>query len=443
MKEITFDTNGNNKQKAACQAWLDDAIRDILFGGAKYTGKSYLGAGLIFGDALLYPGTHYFIARHSLNDLRKYTKPTIYEVFDSWGLDHRVYLQYDGKDNFFTLYNDSKVFFIEAKRQPSDEDFHRFGSIQMTRGWIEEIGEIPAKAVEQLSLTVGRWKNKELELPGKVLMTCNPHKGLGFRDFYLPHKNGTLPPHRKFIQALPQDNRAGDQDYIDSIVNHPNKLIRERLGRGSWEYDDSPDILVDHDRILDAYTAEHVLEGPMSMTADIAFLGSDKFVIMIWSGWRLIKIHAMAKSDAKLVETTIKSLAEKHQVPRSRVVYDADGIGSFLDSYLKNARPFRNGSSPIGRDNYGHLKDQAGYWLARKFNKGEIWIQTEDHQDEVIEELGHLKSYSTDNDGKLKILPKKEIKKSLVRSPDFLDALIMRSFLDLGGGGAIGSSVPG
>jgi hypothetical protein len=32
---------------------------------------------LIFGDALIYPETHYFIARQELIDLRKFTIPTI------------------------------------------------------------------------------------------------------------------------------------------------------------------------------------------------------------------------------------------------------------------------------------------------------------------------------------------------------------------------------
>ncbi|MEK6883938.1 MAG: hypothetical protein AABY22_30185, partial [Nanoarchaeota archaeon] len=70
-----------DKQIRASEFWKDEVTEEILYGGAKGGGKSYLGASLIFGDALIYPETHYFIARQELIDLRKYTIPTIQEVF--------------------------------------------------------------------------------------------------------------------------------------------------------------------------------------------------------------------------------------------------------------------------------------------------------------------------------------------------------------------------
>ena len=430
-KTVTFKANGNEKQFEACEAWHDQETTAILYGGAKYGGKSYLGGGLTVPDCLMYPGIHEFIARATLNDLRKFTIPTIYEVTEGLGLEPDKYFKFNGHDNFFQFHNGSKLFLIDAAWKPSDPDYHRFGSIQMTRGWMEEIGEMHDKAIENLALTVGRWRNQEYGIKGKTLMTCNPHKGYGYREFYLKAKNGTLEPHKKFITALPQDNKSGDPEYIDSIINHPNKSIRMRLGKGNWEYDDSPDVLIPYDKIIDGFHNSHVPEGSKAMTCDIAFQGSDKFVIGIWSGWRLIKIESMAKSSPKEVESKIKILAEKHEVPRTRIVYDADGIGSFLDSYLRNARPFRNGGKPIGRDNYAHLKSQCGYALARKFNKGEVWIKDHDYQEECIRELEQLKSHNTDRDGKLMIMPKTEIKKQIGHSPDYLDMMIMRAVLDL------------
>ena len=79
--ELHFDTHGNKKQKEVAKYWLNDTTSDIVYGGSKGSGKSYLGASLIFGDAFIYPGTHYFIARVSLTNLRKFTIPTIHEVF--------------------------------------------------------------------------------------------------------------------------------------------------------------------------------------------------------------------------------------------------------------------------------------------------------------------------------------------------------------------------
>jgi len=180
MSKILFDTHGNDKQKECAKYWIDDTTSQMVFGGSKASGKSFLGASLIFGDAFIYPGTHFFIARKKLNDLRKYTKPSIQEVFDIWGVNRAMW-RYDGNDNFYELHNGSRVYLLEAAYQPSDPDYERFGSMQMTRGWCEELGEFDQKALENLSASTGRWLNKKYNLSPKVLGTCNPTRNFLFR----------------------------------------------------------------------------------------------------------------------------------------------------------------------------------------------------------------------------------------------------------------------
>ena len=139
--EIQLKTK-NPKQIKAAEYWLDNETEELLYGGAKGGGKSFLGCSLIFGDALIYPETHYFVARGELIDLRKFTIPSIEEVFQKWKLNIGEYASFNGQDNCYTLYNKSKVFLIACKVIPSDPMFERFGSMQMTRGWIEEAGEV-------------------------------------------------------------------------------------------------------------------------------------------------------------------------------------------------------------------------------------------------------------------------------------------------------------
>ena len=138
--EIKFNVKGNRKQLEAAKYWIDDTTTSLVYGGAKGGGKSYLGVSLIFGDAFMYPGTRYFIARKTLADLVKHTIPSIYEVFGHWGITENMY-KFDGKNNMFKLHNGSEVLFLDAKYLPSDPMYTRFGSMQMTRGWIEEAGE--------------------------------------------------------------------------------------------------------------------------------------------------------------------------------------------------------------------------------------------------------------------------------------------------------------
>ncbi len=76
-------------------------------------------------------------------------------------------------------------------------------------------------------------------------------------------------------------------------------------------------------------------------------------------------------------------------------------------------------------------KSECGYKLAEK--AGLIWVKCElpDREKEMIrQELGMLKTYESDKDGKLRILPKEKIKEHIGRSPDWLDVFIMRMFFE-------------
>jgi hypothetical protein len=55
-----------------------------------------------------------------------------------------------------------------------------------------------------------------------------------------------------------------------------------------------------------------------------------------------------------------------------------------------------------------------------------------DREIEMIkQELGMLKTYESDKDGKLRILPKEKIKEHIGRSPDWLDVFTMRMFFEV------------
>jgi len=202
------------------------------------------------------------------------------------------------------------------------------------------------------------------------------------------------------------------------------------------EEQESDDMLVSFDNIADLYTNEHVAALGRYITADIALHGSDKFVLYVWYGWRLVETLMLEKCEGPEVEAAIKRLAEKHSVPRSQIAYDADGLGSFLRGYLKGAKPFNNGATPIMRKNekvnYKNLKSQCGYELARVIRNAGMFIADPNIDKKTVnQELEQLQSWGLDNDGKVQLKPKKEIKRDLGRSPDYLDALIIRAYFNL------------
>jgi phage terminase large subunit len=439
--KIEFDTHGNEKQKLCARYWVDDSVSDIAYGGSKYSAKSYTGCSLIFGDGLLYPGTHYFIARKKLNDLRKHTIPSIHEVFGHWGLDEK-YFRFNAQDNFFTLYNGSKVFLIEASYQPSDPLYARFGSMQMTRGWIEEAGEFEEAAKNNLGASIGRWKNDLYNLPGKLLQTCNPAKNYLYREYYKKHKEGTLENWKRFIQALPSDNKMAAPGYIENLERTLSTNEKERLLKGNWEYDDDPAVMCEYVNILDIFTNQHVAEGTGYISADIARMGKDHTIIRVWSGWRCIKRVVMSKSSVVEVATRIREIANSYQIPMSRTIVDEDGVGGGVKDilnctgFIANSLPLltyeRDAQGTTMRANFDMLKSQCAFKLADIINSAGLYDPQEGAiRDKITLELEQLKQKAVDTDMKKGIIKKDIMKEMLGHSPDDLDTYIMRAYFDV------------
>jgi len=175
-----------------------------------------------------------------------------------------------------------------------------------------------------------------------------------------------------------------------------------------------------------------VIVGKTYMSCDIAMQGSDSFVIGVWIGLHLKSIIRIDKSDGKEVEQKIREIAAKHSVPFSRIVYDADGLGSYLKGYLKSSIPFHNGGKTIEVEgqklNYSNLKSQCTYKLSEMIDK--VSIEDDRYRKMISQELEVIRKVNK-NDGKYAVTAKDEIKTLIGRSPDFSDMLMMRMRFEL------------
>lgn len=448
--EITFKTK-NLKQVEAFKRWIDDVTEEILYGGAKGGGKSFLGVSLIFGDALMYPGTHYFIARKELNDLRKFTIPTIHEVFEKLGLDIKKYASFNGQDNYYTLHNGSKVFLIACKDEPSDPLFERFGSMQMTRGMIEEGGEVPEAAKENLWLSIGRWKNDVYGLKKKLIITANPKKGWMKRQFVDPFFEGVLPKVRCFIQAFASDNKHLPEGYVETLAGIKDVVARQRLYEGSWEYDESKDSLVTFDALTDCFSNTIVKDGEKYMVVDVARKGKDSTTISIFEGLELVRVEKFQKMTTEKTEQKVKDIAAEEGIPFSHIIIDEDGIGGGVVDHLFGVKGFTANSTPLPTANeirtreskvknqsfvpktvFMNLKAQCAWKAAELINEHKMSFKVPDYREELISDLSALlRQKNVDGDGKKQLIPKDEVKQVLGHSPDLGDTIIMRAFFEL------------
>ena len=426
------------KQAEVLNLFQDKTTTEILAGGAAGGGKSRSIAIIALKMALKYTGCRLLIGRHELKRLKETTLVTFLEVTREQGIQVNTHFRINHQDNFIQFINGSRILLADLAYMPSDPNFERLGSLELTAALVDEASEITERCKDVLTTRINRWKNEEYGFTGKILMSCNPHKGWLYHAFYKPWKAGVLPGYKAFVPMNARDNPWLSPAYIMSLERLPN-ADRERLLYGNWEYDDDPAWLLTQDKVNDLWTNTFVDGGEKFLTCDLAMMGSDKYVVIVWNGYRMEHIFQYPKITGKEIEGHVKTTAELYEVPRSNIVFDSDGLGEFLGSYLEGAVPFHNGGRPIERvrgpddykENYANLKTQCYFELAKKIQANEIYIVNEDYKEIISEELAWVKRDRLDKDGKLYLLAKDKVKRGLGRSPDFADAMAMRMFFTL------------
>ena len=430
--ELKFRTF--NKQRVALRYLRDGKTNEVLFGGGARGGKSYLGNGWVIIECLQKPGSKWMVAREELTKLKDTTLLTFFDVANDLGVSDMFH--FNAQSLTVTFNNRSLIFFREIKYLPSDPQFDRLGSYDLTGCFLDECQQINVKAINVLRGRMSVLSGEGWKTIPKSLYTCNPSKNWIYEDFVRPDKDNRLSNDKVFIKSLATDNPFIPNEYIENLKKS-DKITVERLLYGNFEYDDDPSALIDYDKILDCFTNDFVPEGEKMLTADIARFGSDSTVIGIWNGNRVKLIQYRGKSVSE-VSVIIKEMQAKYSIPNSMTIADEDGVGGGVVDIL-GCNGFVNNSSPLPNpmnretENYNNLKSQCYFRLAERINKSGLFIdcQNIETKNAIIQELEQVKQYNMDKDGKRQILPKDKVKEVLGRSPDFADTLMMREWFDL------------
>ncbi|MDD4515654.1 phage terminase large subunit [Massilibacteroides sp.] len=421
-----------SKQKTALKYLTDSQTSYIGYGGGAGGGKTYLGCFWLMQLAFYAPGTKYFIGRDSLKDTRESVLQTFRKLAKQ--LDFK---EWKYNDNQIIYNNGSLIEFLDLSFYPQkDPNYDRFGSKEYTCGWIEEAAPVHFKAFDILKTRVGRWLNEEFKIKSKILCTFNPSKTWVDYTFYRPFEQGTEATDTRFIPALYTDNPFLPDDYVRNLLSISDETTKQRLLFGNFNYDDDPAKLCEYDAIIDMFTNDHAKPGQRYISADLAMQGRDKFIAGFWDGFICTIEIDMAKSTGKEIETLLNEMKMRNGVGNSNIVADSDGLGAYLESYIKNIKTFHGGASPRNKKEYDHLKDECGFLLAEKINKREIKIIcTEAQKEKIIQEVSScLKRDNTYNDiQKKKLISKDLMKKTINRSPDYLDMLLMRMYFEVKG----------
>ncbi len=371
------------------------------------------------------------MGRSKLKTLKETTLNTFFELSSQLGITDQW--DYNQQAGIIKWTNGSEIILKDLFLYPSDPEFDSLGSLEITGAFIDECNQLVYKAWQVVKSRI-RYKLKEYDLIPKMLGTCNPAKNWVYRNFYLADKPKSIPDNRRFIQALPTDNPHLPKSYLESLLEL-DKNSKERLYFGNWEYDDDPSALISFEKIQDMYSNKFVPQGERYLTADVATYGSDKFVIAIWSGWRLEDLIVIDKCEGDEVVQIIRANAYKYMIAESNIAIDVDGVGNMLRGYFRNAYSFKNNGKTYAvqgsREEYANLKSQCYFYYARQVSASKVFVNCEVDEQIFNEEHEVIKNYTVDKDQKLRVLPKEKVKELIGRSPDITDALMMRSIFDL------------
>jgi len=156
---------------------------------------------------------------------------------------------------------------------------------------------------------------------------------------------------------------------------------------------------------------------------------------MLWSGLRCEDVTTLKQSSITNTAKAINDIAKSHNVPRSKIVVDEDGVGGGLVDILK-CKGFVNNSKPLkekGKDtNFSNLKSQCYFRLAEYVNSSKIFVSCDEQTKQtLIEELEVIRRKDADKDGKLSVEGKDRVKELIGRSPDLSDDLMLRMYFEI------------
>ncbi len=238
-------------------------------------------------------------------------------------------------------------------------------------------------------------------------------------------------------------------EYLGNLASQSEEE-KARLLEGNWKVVLSANDVYDYYSFRDLFTNSFVEKGEKRIVVDVAMEGKDKLIIGYFEGHRLEDLKIIPKSTGKDIIDEINKFRNIYGVRNSNVIYDADGVGSFIggetNGFIQGASPFKNGSRMIDiGDNrsFANLKTQCYIYSGERAKRGEMYISEKvanmmyDDKMTVKQrfmfERKAIKKQPKKDEESERLIPKEEMKKKYLNgsSPDLMDMLMMNEYKEL------------
>lgn len=449
-------------QKLSFDLLADPQYTDVLFGGSAGGAKSFFACLWAVLECRNYEGIAIGLGRKELKRLKQTTLVTLLsKVHPALGVREGDF-KYNAQDGVITYINGSRIILIDMAYAPTDPDYDKFGSLELTHVIVEEVGEAVKKAVDVLGSRKNRMLNKEYGIVGKTVMTCNPTQNFIRQEYYKPYEKlgkgrmqkwptgevyipGTgekKPAFRAFVRSSVYDNPFIDNNYIENLKKlDPQE--RKRLLDGDWNYADDDDTLF-KSLLMDRATVYSLPEPTEGFNkfigVDVADKGKDETVAtLIEDGvivaQKVLKIPDLipGTEDERPVswlyaDELIKFAQQNGFTAKvaKNIAIEGNGVGVGMRDQLRIRGWYISLYEATSRERswgYYHFMEDVRD-MATKFiydlDDGELRRQLAAHTYEMIDQIPH-------------VIDKKKLKLVLARSPDQADSAMIANWCKRGG----------
>lgn len=445
---------------------LDDPqYTDILFGGSAGGAKSMMICLWAILQCRNYPGIVIGLGRKELKNLKRTTLVTLLsKAHPALGIKEVNYT-YNSMDGVIKYVNGSKIVLIDMAYAPTDPDFDKFGSLELTHVIIEEVGEVIKKAVDVLASRRNRMLNKEYGIVGKLVMTCNPTQNFIRQEYWkpydehgrgriqrwekgeviLPETGEKVASYRAFVRSSVYDNPFIDPNYIETLKNLDTQE-RKRLLDGDWNYADEDDtlfasLLMDRATVYQMPIPEENAKFNKFIGVDVADKGKDETVsTLIVDGVIVTQKSLDLNMTSEEQRTTEKPLSYLYA---DELIKFAQQNG-FTANQAKNIAVEGNGVGVGMRDAMRirgwyitlyeattQLRSQSYYDFKEDMDSGAVKMIHGLDDGELRRQLA-AHTYEMVNQKPI-VTRKKDLKVILARSPDQADSAMIANFVRRGG----------
>ena len=392
------------------------AVPKVLYGGAMYGGKSYLGCRRSVELAEEHPGIRGYMCRAEAVTFKHTTLMTLLsappegiELLSRPGWTQRI------SEQCLVCSNGSR---LDYGGLGSNEDRDKVKSMNITFAFVDEASDVDQISARLLEARCGRQPG--FEPYAFALYASNPEPCWLQTDFIDAAKPG-----RAYVQALPTDNPYRGEGYLDHLRETYSdfpELLAAYLN-GDWSAIGGADAVFPA-LLLSRALASEGTDGDRQWGVDVARFGEDRTVVYERVGTRrAVLLAEWVKQDTRITSDKIEALYRAAPLKPKWIAVDDIGLGGGVTDNLRHSKlPVRAvnvGEAAREPDKFANKRAEIAWHLRVVLEAGGALPDDSNLRAELAAIKWAPKS------GRIAVTPKEQIREHLGRSPDRADALLL------------------